>query len=212
VSRDVNGARDLYPRLKDAAWLRRRYVDAGLSTGRIAGEVGCSAQAVRMALAAAGIARRQPRTRRRYPSWPTRIGRGDPLDEDASAVTIATELGCTDATVRGALVRRRHLPGRSKTRRWTLPVAGRPAWLRQRHVLDGVRADDIAAELGCDPSTVRAALRAAGIPRLGWGSTRLQLADHEWLRRRYLQDGASMGDRRGTGLRRQGGPARPRGG
>src|SRR3954447_8093263 len=53
------------------------------------------------------------------------------------------------------------------------------AWLRQRHVLEGVRAEDIAAELGCDPSAVRAALRAAGIPRLG--RAQLQLADHQWL-------------------------------
>jgi hypothetical protein len=139
----VNGARDLYPRLKDAAWLRRRYVDAGLSTGRIAGEVGCSAQAVRMALAAAGIARRQPRTRRRYPSWPTRIGCGDPLDEDASAVTIATRVGvhrrdgarrpspppASTGTVENAAV--------DATRGWPTGLAAaapRPRWRpRRRH-------------------------------------------------------------------------------
>ena len=61
----------------------------------------------------------------------------------------------------------------------------------QRHVLDGVRAEDIAAELGCDASMVRAALRAASIPRLGHGRAQLLLADREWRRRR-VQDAASI--------------------
>src|SRR4051794_21770573 len=167
-----------------------------------------------MALAAAEIPRRQPRTLRRYPELADQAWlRRRHLDENASAVTSATELGCTDVTVRRALSNAGIYRDGRKRGRGRYPQLADPAWLRQRHVLDGARAEDIAAELGCDPSAVRAALRAAGIPRLGRARAQLQLADHQWLRRRYLQDCASI-QQIATELscHLQGRPARPRGG
>jgi hypothetical protein len=55
------------------------------------------------------------------------------------------------------------LQDRSRSSR-RYPQLGDPTWLRQRHVDQGVSAAGIAAELGCNSTTVRNALRAAGIP------------------------------------------------
>lgn len=45
-------------------------------------------------------------------------------------------------------------------------------WLRREYLLRGCTADEIAAELGCDPGTVRYALRRHGIPRRPSGPRR----------------------------------------
>src|SRR3954468_1948315 len=76
------------------------------------------------------------------------------------------------------------------------PQLGDENWLRLRYVEQRISVRDIANELGCDRSTVIAALAAAGIPRpaqtRGGRRRFTQLGDHDWLRRRYLEDGASL--------------------
>jgi hypothetical protein len=69
-------------------------------------------------------------------------------------------------------------------------------WLRLRSVERRISVGDIADELPCDGSTVIAALAAVGIPgpRPTRGRPRrfAELGDHEWLRRRYLDEEASQ--------------------
>ena len=133
------------------------------------------------------------------------------LDENASASTIAAELGCSESTVRRALSAAGIYRDGRERGRGRYPQLADPAWLRQRHVLDGVRAEDIAAELGCDPTTVRTALRAAGIPRLGLGP-RPAPAGRPRVAAPALPPGRRQhpADRHRTGLPPQGRPARPR--
>jgi hypothetical protein len=108
-----------YPQLADPAWLRRRYVDAGWAISAIAGEVGCSKPAARRALAAAGIPRRPhggPRQHARLTdhAWLRRRY----VDGLASTSTIASEVGCSEHSVRRALAAA-GIPreGRSRARR-----------------------------------------------------------------------------------------------
>src|SRR3954447_7339767 len=82
--------------LKDAAWLQRRYVDCGSVHRSDRRRGGLQGPGGAHGPGGGGIPRRQPRTLRRYPEpadqeWLRRRH----LDENASALTIATELGCT---------------------------------------------------------------------------------------------------------------------
>jgi hypothetical protein len=114
-----------------------------------------------------------------------------------SAADIAAELECGERTVQGALTLAGiRLPEASRVRRRgrrPQPVAD-PGWLRHRHVDQGVSVRSIAAELGRPQSTVRKAFRAAGIATVDRRRRYPQLADHTWLRRRYLDQAASVAD------------------
>jgi DNA-binding CsgD family transcriptional regulator len=84
------------------------------------------------------------------------------LSEKASTADIAAELGCGEHSVRRALTTAGiRLQGRSRSRRY--PQLADTSWLRNRHVDQGLTASDIAREVGCNETTVRNALRAAGI-------------------------------------------------
>jgi transposase-like protein len=63
-------------------------------------------------------------------------------------------------------------------------------WLDRRYTREGASIADLAEDLGCARETVRKALIRHGIPRrLRAGPIRFpQLADRDWLARRYLDD------------------------
>jgi predicted transcriptional regulator len=172
-----------YEQLADRAWLRRRYIEQAIPVTAIAAEVGCSEATARHALAAAGIAR-QPRGAQRIyhaltdETWLRRRY----VEEAASAADIAAQIGCSEHTVRRALTAAGiWLQGRSRSHR-RYPQLGDRTWLWQRHVDQGVSAAGIAAELGCNETTVRNALRAAAIPLVDHRRRHPQLADTASLR------------------------------
>jgi transposase-like protein len=132
--------------LRDAAWLRARYVDEGRSLAQIAAELGCAKQLVHYWLRTHGI------------------------------------------------------PARTQTRFAGTPALTNPEWLRARYVTQRRTSAEIAADVGCPATTVKAALRVYGIPtRMGGpvpGTRRTapgteRLDDREWLRARHLEEGLS---------------------
>jgi AraC-like DNA-binding protein len=66
--------------------------------------------------------------------------------------------------------------------------------LRRRYLDQGASVGEIATELGSGQKAVRTALEVAGIPRRARPRTYPRLADHDWLRRRYLEDDAGIDD------------------
>jgi AraC-like DNA-binding protein len=68
--------------------------------------------------------------------------------------------------------------------------------LTQRHVVEVASVRAIAAEVGCNPSTVSRALAAAGLRRDSNGARRRypRLKDVDWLRERYAVQGTRIGD------------------
>jgi AraC-like DNA-binding protein len=68
--------------------------------------------------------------------------------------------------------------------------------LRRRFTVEARPVRDIAAEIGCNKSTVYRALQAARLSRDGssYRSSYGQLRDTQWLRQRYLVQGARMKD------------------
>jgi hypothetical protein len=206
-----------YPRLGDVVWLRQRFIVEAVSAGQIASEVGCSTATVWRALAEAGLRRDVHVGPGTYPrlrdvEWL----RDRYLVQGARIRDIAAEVGCRELAVHHALVRAK-IPLRGVPR--VYPQLGDENWLRLRYVEQRISVGDIAEELGCDWSTVIAALAAAGIPRprptRGRSRRFAELGDHDWLRRRYLDEGGvaagtrggdrvqhprrSQGPRRGTG-------------
>jgi DNA-directed RNA polymerase specialized sigma24 family protein len=180
--------------LGDVVWLRQRFIVEAVSAGQIASEVGCSTATVWRALAEAGLRRGVHVDPGTYP----RLGdvewlRDRYLVQGARIGEIAAEVGCRELAVHHALVRAR-IPLRGVPRIY--PQLGDESWLRLRYVEQRISVGDIAEELGCDGSTVIAALAAAGIPRprptRGRPRRFAELGDHDWLRRRYLDEGASL--------------------
>jgi hypothetical protein len=115
------------------------------------------------------------------------------LVQGARIRDIAAEVGSRELAVHHALVRAK-IPLRGVPRIY--PQLCDQYWLRLRYVEHRISVRDIADELGCDRSTVIAALAAAGIPRPRPTRRRprrfAELADHDWPRRRYLDEGASQ--------------------
>jgi AraC-like DNA-binding protein len=194
ISRRPGGGRHQHPELTDRTWLRRRYVEELASPADIASKLGCSEHSVRRALRAADIRLQGiSRSHRRYwqladPSWL----RQRHVEQAVTATGIAAELGCARSTVHQAL----KAAGIAPINHRRYPQLADPSWLRRRYLTDGASLGDIAAELGCDRTTVRDALTAAGIPLKGRIYQRRypRLGDHDWLRQRYLDEGASLAD------------------
>src|SRR3954447_4533536 len=70
------------------------------------------------------------------------------------------------------------------------------AWLRQRFTIEARPVRDIAAEIGCSRPTVYRALQAAGLRRdaSSYRPSYPRFRDTQWLRQRYLVQGARMKD------------------
>jgi DNA-binding CsgD family transcriptional regulator len=121
------------------------------------------------------------------------------VDEGRSLAQIAAELGCSKQLVHSWL-RAHGIPARVQIRFAGTPALSDPDWLRARYVTQGRTSDEIAGEVGCSATTVKAALRAHGIPtRLGGrvpGTRRTapgadRLDDRDWLRAQYVDEGKS---------------------
>ena len=147
------------PELVDADTLRRLHVTEGKSLAAIAKQVGCSPFDVGRALHRHGIAQRTHH--RVYPE----LADGDLLrrwyeTEGLSASEIARRVGCTDGAVSAALVRH----GITPRARREYPELTDGDLLRRWYETEGRSFTDIAAEVGCAPQTVSAALARHGIP------------------------------------------------
>jgi AraC-like DNA-binding protein len=70
------------------------------------------------------------------------------------------------------------------------------AWLRRCLTIEATPVRDIAAEIGCSRPTVYRALQAAGLRRddSSYRPSYPRLRDTQWLRERYLVQGARMKD------------------
>ncbi len=181
-----------YPELDDRAWLTGRYVTDGASLAVIADEVGCSPSAVSAALTrhgrpASGASRPGQLDDR---AWLT----GRYVTDGASLAAIADEVGCSPTTVSAALTRH-DIPTRPANGASRPGQLDDPGWLTRRYVTDGASTRAIADEVGCDPTTVLAALTRHDIPtRTANASRPGQLDDPGWLTRRYVTDGESQAD------------------
>ena len=151
-----------FPELHDRKWLRERYVAQRHTSQAIADELGCTAESVLRALHAVGIRTRPGRPPRRFPELhDVRWVRRRYLKEQATSAEIAAEQGCSPATVARAL--RRARVGVRGNRRF--PRLASRTWLRRAYVTDRLTVDQIAAAVGCRPSTVHRALQRAGLAR-----------------------------------------------
>lgn len=172
------------PRLDDGEWVRRRYESDGASAAMIAEEVGCSQNAVRLALRRHGVRPRSAREARLLaqarslgPELARALENSERLrllyeERRMAASHIAALLGCSDELVLSAL-RRHGVPIRPKkeTRRaeagmspQTSALLEDPNWLRETYVESRRSTNDIARELDCVSSTVRYWLNVHGIP------------------------------------------------
>lgn len=147
------------PELVDPVTLRRLHVTDGKSLAAIAKQVGCSPFDVGRALHRHGIAQRTHH--RMYPE----LADGDMLrrwyeTEGLSASEISRRVGCTDGAVSAALVRHGITP---RARREYPELADRDL-LRRWYETEGRSFSDIAAEVGCAPQSVSAALARHGVP------------------------------------------------
>jgi transposase-like protein len=156
--------------LDDADWLRRRYVDAGMSMRAIAEEVGAASATVSRALRRHSI-KQQPR-----PVAPRVQLDADWLQrwyevDRAPVKAIAAEAGVTpEAIVRavGRLGLQRSsvvMPPRRPHPHADKPGGIDPARLRKQYVDEGLTIAKIAKEVGVSTTTVHRALAAHGIRR-----------------------------------------------
>lgn len=187
--------------LGDAEWLARRYLIDGATCRALAAEIGCSESTVLLSLVRHGMAIRRSslpkRTRDRLDDREWLSQRY--LADGASTIQIAAQLRCDHGTVANALTRH-SIPIRPQGRRHG-NYLDNPEWLRERYLVNQVSTTAIAEEIGCAPATVNAALRAHGIevrpprpivpPSRISPANRARLADADWMRRRYIADGAS---------------------
>lgn len=155
-------ARPVHPNLTDPAWLEHEYVGLGRSTTDIAAELGCTAGTVGRALKRQGIAARPARSalsdlRLADEAWLR--GR---WSEGRTLAEMATEVGCSEATVRRALSRAGITVFRPATVFDLYPKLGDRDWLLSRY--ETASASEIAAEVGANHASVLAALRRHGLP------------------------------------------------
>ena len=115
------------------------------------------------------------------------------VTEGATGAEIAVELGAHKGTVCRALAAH-GIPARPPSGGAIKhPELHDAAWLTRRYVTDQANTTQIAAELGCRPGTVPAALAAHGIParrRSGRPVKYPELRDAAWLTRRHADDQA----------------------
>lgn len=165
-----SGGQVQFASLDDREWLNRRYTLDGLSMDSVGREAGCTGGAVLKALRRHGIPTRPSKGRgRRTPEPPPQLRDPDWLDEQfrhqkRDIPSIAREVGVGRGVVMSALRRF------GISRRYTLngpvrmpanqifPNLGKPEWLQAEYADKGRTTEGIAAELGCTPWAVQAAL------------------------------------------------------
>lgn len=164
----------------DADWLRREYLERGRSQRDIADECGVTDSTVARWLDAHGVKKTKPVDHLAVSAeW---------LFEEyvlrrRSIVDLAAELGIAPTTMRRTLadagieIRTGRRPAVLDDRDWCA-----------RNLHRGI--DVIAAELECRPELVRRAMQGHRlVPKSKGRSPYWQLADEEWLRERYIEDG-----------------------
>ena len=181
-----------HPQLYEPGWLAAELA-ARRSQAAIAAEVGASTTAVRRAIRVLGITDRRHHGDVRYPvlhdvAWLRRRY----VDDGATSTDLAAEIGCRPPAVLRALKRAgiERRPGRPPRR---YPQLHDRDWLARRYLTDAQPARVLAAEIGCAPSSVRRALRRHQISVRG-RPRRPQLRDVTWLRRRYVDEVASISE------------------
>lgn len=162
-----------FPELHDPAWVAHHYVERRLSIHAIGRLLGCSHEAVRLALIAYGIPRRPAGSHATAPAelddrdWLIEhyVTRQEPL------TAIARGLGVASRRVREALVaegvtlrpRGRH-PRQVVPHVIHFPQLHDADWLRAEYEHGGRTQIDLARQLGCTPKAVADALLRNGIP------------------------------------------------
>lgn len=129
-------------------------------------------------------------------------------DRHQTIIEIATEVGCSTAAVINALQKAgivRRDPGESRRLRGTkkkhqYEQLNDAAWLRKQYELKGLSIQAIADLIGCSTVPVHRALKQHGIasrhqpgPSAGPSVSKDKLDDRDYLYRRYVTDGLSMG-------------------
>ena len=176
-----NGRKIRIPELRDIDWLRRMYVEQGLSVTEIAKELDCSTASVSTATLRAGI-------RERYVSCiDEKLRDKQWFDEQytnqlRTYQSIADEVGCTRENVR----QWRHRHGIEKTApHLHIKELRDKEWLEKRYVGDERSAQSIADEIGCSGAAVSNALRCHGIPSRKGRKFEI-VHDAKWLREQYV--------------------------
>jgi IS30 family transposase len=111
--------------------------------------------------------------------------------DGATVTSIARTAGVDRLTVRRALRRHGIENPRSNSNRRPAELAD-AEWVRGRYVVDRMSIRAIADELGVESNTVARALKRHDVPRRRQAD-RPGGIDPEWLRRRYVDDGVTMG-------------------
>jgi DNA-binding XRE family transcriptional regulator/transposase-like protein len=174
----------LYPKLRDADWLRHQYLDLGRTVKDIAAEIGCSMSGVSNALCRRGI---HKHSGKRRADLSTEWLRQQYIGAGRSVVDLAEEVGVSRMTVRRALVdagiaiRPLAKPPELDDRDWC------EAHQHESH-------DELADRLGTSGASVRRAMQSHGFAPLPRPETvpYPQLVDADWMRTRYEQEGMTQ--------------------
>ena len=167
---------------------------AGTSVAAIAALFGCTGSTVRNTASRHGLVvppQRRGRTHRprveRAPLYP-RLHEPGWLQERCTAgvppKAVAAEAGRSVTTVRAVADRL----GIVRRRRATRPQLSDVGWLRQAHLEGGLSLNGIARPVAAGDSAVSQALARAGAPTRRI-ARRPRLADADWLRSVYMNDG-----------------------
>ena len=146
-----------YPQLSDRGWLHEAYWVRLCTQAEIAAEVGCPRERVGQALRDLGIP-----TRTGGPARSALLDDADWLrtmhvDRRMTQAQIADLLGVHRATVMRA-IDRLGVPARPTEP--TFPELADAGWLSDHYEVKGWTPEQIAEHVGCDPSTVRRAIRS----------------------------------------------------
>lgn len=163
-----------YPQLYEPDWLAEQ-LRVRRPLREIAAQVGCSTAAVRRAITTLGITDRRAYAERRFPQLHDKAWlRRRYIDERKSSTAIAAELGCGNGATLRAL-HRAAIDVRSGPHARRYPQLHDAAWLRRRAINERASTAQLVAELGCSRTSVRRALRRAGIHRRPSSTTEPQL-------------------------------------
>lgn len=181
------------PRLSDPAWLTRQ-ADAGHTAADIARELGCAAPTITRAAQRAGITLPNGNRRSRHPELDDPTWLAAHAHNGSTANDIATQLGCTPATVTRAA--NRAGVTLTRTHRSRHPHLNDPDWLTDQHHSRHRTTVEIAQQLGVSPSTVTRALRnhnlevradvQVRIARGDLDANTTRLSDPDWLTDQYI--------------------------
>lgn len=213
------GRAKIFQELESRDWLVDHYVERFKTSDQIADELGCSSALVLAALRKHGIKTRQGRYAQLQDTATLKLEdagwlREHHVDKQMSATEMGKIIGCTNTTVRNALLRH-GIPVRGKAettrirseRMMNNPLAARRLrdgdWLRMMYAERQVSTTQIAKLLGISEKAVNGALVREGIPRrslvqathLTFGlteETSRRLEDPDWLREAYVTQQRSL--------------------